>query len=114
MEHAHCTTTIREPWNKGALVAQKAPSKLKKIRAIRVRLQLASRHRDLALFNPAIDNKLLRARRSRQLLEAEHVVGEHVRLSLGYRHAHCCRGHLDMAPVIDRPGTVTARLDYAR
>jgi len=39
MEHAHCTTTIREPWNKGALVAQKAPSKLKKIRAIRVRLQ---------------------------------------------------------------------------
>jgi integrase len=58
MEYAHCTTTIREPWNKGKLVGQKAPFKLKEIRAIRVRLQLASRHRDLALFNLAIDSKL--------------------------------------------------------
>ena len=58
MEHAHCTTTIREPWNKGKLVGQKAPFKLKEIWAIRVRLQLASRHRDLALFNLAIDSKL--------------------------------------------------------
>ena len=58
MEHAHCTTTIREPWNKGKLVGQKAPLKLKEIWAIRVRLQLASRHRDLALFNLAIDSKL--------------------------------------------------------
>jgi hypothetical protein len=49
MQHAHCTTTIREPWNKGKLVGQKAPFKLKEIWAIRVRLQLASRHRDLAL-----------------------------------------------------------------
>jgi integrase len=32
--------------------------KLKEIWAIRVRLQLASRHRDLALFNLAIDGKL--------------------------------------------------------
>jgi len=58
MEHVHCTTTIREPWNKGKLVGQKAPFKLKEIWAIRVRLQLASRHRDLALFNLAIDSKL--------------------------------------------------------
>jgi len=58
MEHAHCTTTIHEPWNKGKLVGQKAPFKLKEIWAIRVRLQLASRHRDLALFNLAIDSKL--------------------------------------------------------
>jgi hypothetical protein len=58
MEHIHCTTTIREPWNKGKLVGQKAPFKLKEIWAIRVRLQLASRHRDLALFNLAIDSKL--------------------------------------------------------
>lgn len=27
-EHAHYTTTIREPWNKGKLVGQKAGSKL--------------------------------------------------------------------------------------
>ncbi len=25
MEHVHCTTTIREPWNKGKLVGQRAP-----------------------------------------------------------------------------------------
>src|ERR1700731_3883606 len=58
MQHAHSTTTIREPWKKGELVGQKAPFKLKEIWAIRVRLQLANRHRDLALFNLAIDSKL--------------------------------------------------------
>ena len=56
--HVHCTTTIREPWNKGKLVGQKAPFKLKDIWAIRVRLQLANRRRELALFNLAIDSKL--------------------------------------------------------
>jgi integrase len=58
MDHAHSTTTIREPWNKGKLVGQKAPLKLKEIWAIRVRLQLANRCRELALFNLAIDSKL--------------------------------------------------------
>src|SRR5580658_8725687 len=52
----HCTTTIREPRNKGKLVGQKAPLKLKEIWAIRVRLQLANRRRELALFNLAIDS----------------------------------------------------------
>lgn len=46
------------PWNKGRLVGQKAPLKLKEIWAIRIRLQLAERIRDLALFNLAIDSKL--------------------------------------------------------
>ncbi|MCG7601584.1 tyrosine-type recombinase/integrase [Halomonas sp. McH1-25] len=50
--------TIREPWNKGKLVGQKAPLRLKDIWAIRVRLQLAGKPRDLALFNLAIDSKL--------------------------------------------------------
>jgi hypothetical protein len=58
MEHTHCATSIREPWNKGKLVGQKAPFKLKEIWAIRVRLQLANCHRDLALFNLAIDSEL--------------------------------------------------------
>jgi integrase len=58
VEHSHCATTVREPWNKGKLVGQKAPLKLKEVWAIRVRLQLASCHRDLALFNLAIDSKL--------------------------------------------------------
>ncbi len=47
-----------EPWNKGKLVGQKAPLRLRDIWAIRVRLQLASRTRDLALFNLGIDRKL--------------------------------------------------------
>lgn len=48
----------REPWNKGRLVGQKAPLRLKDIWAIRVRLQLAERTRELALFNLAVDSKL--------------------------------------------------------
>ncbi len=46
------------PWNKGKLVGQKPPLKLKEIWAIRIRLQLANRIRDLALFNLVIDSKL--------------------------------------------------------
>ena len=48
----------REPWNKGKIVGQKAPFKLKDNRALRVRLQLAGRVLDLALFNLGIDSKL--------------------------------------------------------
>ena len=44
------------PWNKGKLIGQKPPLKLKEIWAIRIRLQLANRIRDLALFNLAIDS----------------------------------------------------------
>ena len=48
----------REPWNKGKLVGQKTPLKLKEIWAIRIRLQLGLKTRDLALFNLALDSKL--------------------------------------------------------
>ena len=48
----------RIPWNKGKLTGQKPPFKLKEIWAIRIRLQLSNRIRDLALFNLAIDSKL--------------------------------------------------------
>jgi integrase len=58
MEIVALTSTTREPWNKGKLVGQKTPFKLKEIWAIRVRLQIARRCRDLALFNLAIDSKL--------------------------------------------------------
>ena len=44
--------------NKGRLVGQKAPLKLRDIWAIRIRLQISARARDLALFNLAIDSKL--------------------------------------------------------
>jgi integrase len=50
--------TRREPWNKGKLVGQKSPLRLKDIWAIRIRLQLAQRARELALFNLAVDSKL--------------------------------------------------------
>ena len=46
------------PWNKGKLLGQKPPLKLKEIWAIRIRLQLLHRARELALFNLAIDSKL--------------------------------------------------------
>ena len=46
------------PWNKGRLIGPKPPLKLREIWAIRIRLQLAQRARDLALFNLAIDSKL--------------------------------------------------------
>ena len=46
------------PWNKGKLVGQKPPLKLKEIWSIRIRLQITNRIRDLALFNLAIDSKL--------------------------------------------------------
>ena len=46
------------PWNKSRLIGQKKPLKLKEIWAIRIRLQLLHKIRDLALFNLAIDSKL--------------------------------------------------------
>ena len=52
------TETQRAPWNKGKIVGQKAPLKLKEIWAIRFRLQESGRPRELALFNLAIDSKL--------------------------------------------------------
>ena len=58
MEQLHSNAPHREPWNKGKLVGQKSPLKLKDIWAIRVRLQLSDRTRDLALFDLAIDSKL--------------------------------------------------------
>ncbi len=48
----------RAPWNKGRLTGQKRPLKPKDVWAIRVRLQLKHRERDLALFNLAIDSTL--------------------------------------------------------
>jgi integrase len=46
------------PWNKDRLIGQKRPLRPKEVWAIRVRLQLEQRRRDLALFNLAIDSKL--------------------------------------------------------
>jgi integrase len=58
MQYRYHTKKSHVPWNKGKLVGQKPPLKLKEIWAIRIRLQLANNLRDLALFNLAIDSKL--------------------------------------------------------
>src|SRR5437588_8353907 len=58
MEASTKTTGRVTPWNKGKLFGQKPPLKLKEIWAIRIRLQLGHRARELALFNLAIDSKL--------------------------------------------------------
>jgi hypothetical protein len=39
------------PWNKGKLIGQKLPLKLKEIWSIRIRLQMDKEIRELALFN---------------------------------------------------------------
>ena len=46
------------PWNKGKLTGQKSPLKLHEVWAIRIRLQIANKKRDLALFNLALGSKL--------------------------------------------------------
>jgi integrase len=55
-----CTNGPRthQPWNKGKLVGQKAPLKPREVWAIRTRLQMESRTRELALFDLGIDSKL--------------------------------------------------------
>jgi len=66
------------PWNKGKLIKQKPPLKRKEIWAIRIRLQIAQKVRDLALFNLAIDSKLracdLVKIRVMDVAHGEHVV----------------------------------------
>ena len=58
METINHAAVHHVPWNKGKLVGQKAPLKPREIWAIRIRLQLQSNARELALFNLAIDSKL--------------------------------------------------------
>ena len=50
--------SYRVPWNKGKIVGQEAPFRIKDIWALRVRLQMDNRVRELALFNLGIDSKL--------------------------------------------------------
>ncbi len=65
------------PCNKGKLIGQKPPLNLKEIWAIRIRLQLDHRARELALFNLAIDSKLrgcdLGGLHVRDLFQGSHV-----------------------------------------
>lgn len=64
-------------WNRGVIVGQKSPFNLKEIWAIRVRLQLQHRVRELAMFDLALDSKLracdLVKMRVRDICRGEHV-----------------------------------------
>lgn len=46
------------PWNKGKLIGPKPPLQTKHVWAIRSKLQMEGRTRELAMFNLAIDSKL--------------------------------------------------------
>jgi hypothetical protein len=59
--HVHSESdsqVTQQPWNKGKLTGAKPPLRPKHVWAVRTRLQLLKRFRDLALFNLAIDSKL--------------------------------------------------------
>jgi hypothetical protein len=99
-----------EPSNKGKLVGQKAPLRLKEIWAIRIRLQLAERTRELALFNLAVDSKLrscdLVTLRVRDITHGERIAARAIVMqqcsvcgtSLTHRH-ELCAGDLDFTLV---------------
>jgi integrase len=56
--HSEPDSQVTQPWNKGKLTGAKPPLRPKHVWAVRTRLQLLKRFRDLALFNLAIDSKL--------------------------------------------------------
>jgi integrase len=56
--HGEPDGQIAQPCNKGKLTGAKPPLRPKHVWAVRTRLQLANRVRDLALFDVAIDSKL--------------------------------------------------------
>lgn len=58
MHHVDLPSTDDSRWNRAKVVGQKVSFKPREIWATPIRLQLAGRSRDLALFNLAIDSKL--------------------------------------------------------
>ena len=57
-DNSELPTLKRIPWNKGKLIGAKPPLRQKHVWAIRTKLQIEQRTRDLAMFNLAIDSKL--------------------------------------------------------
>ncbi len=65
MSMTNTDTTTRQtcrpahvPWNKGRLIGQRPPLKVRAVWAVRSRLQQRRSGRDLAMFNLAVDSKL--------------------------------------------------------
>jgi site-specific recombinase XerC len=84
------TTGRTTPWNKGKILGQKPPLTLKEIWAIRIRLQLDRRVRELALFNLAIDSKLrgcdLVGLRVHDIVQGSHVAARAVVMQRKTQH----------------------------
>lgn len=57
-DHKNADTIGRVPWNKDKLIGSKPPLRPKHVWAIRTKLQIEGRIRDLAMFKLAIDSKL--------------------------------------------------------
>ena len=105
MDASTKTTGCVTPWNKGKLLGQKPPLKLKEIWAIRIRLQLDHRTRELALFNLAIDSKLrgcdLVALRFHDMAKA--VISPAARLSCRRKHSGQCNSRSPTKRGMRRP-----------
>ncbi len=56
--HSRIDSRVTRPWNKDKFSGAKPPLSPKHVWAVRTRLQLLERLRDLALFNLAIESKL--------------------------------------------------------
>ncbi|KZX60281.1 integrase [Halioglobus sp. HI00S01] len=54
----HQATCKRTAWNRGLIIGQKRPLKLRGIWEIRIRLKIPQNTRNLAMFNLALDSKL--------------------------------------------------------
>ena len=72
-EHVTVPAPRRTPWNKGKLTGAKPPLRPKHVWAIRTKLQVTGRKRDLALFNLAIDSKLRGCDLERDHLRLKHI-----------------------------------------
>ncbi len=57
-ENLPAVRPAKRAWNRGRIIGQKRPLLPRHVWAIRVRLEIAAKTRDLALFNLAIDSKL--------------------------------------------------------
>lgn len=88
--------TNSSPWNKGKLVGQKSPLRLRDMWGIGIRVELAAKVRDLALFDMAIDSKLracdLTKLRVRDVAHGTHVSSRAIVMQQNMREAARRRG----------------------
>jgi len=108
-----CTTTphTHTPWKKCKLVGQKAPLKPQEVWATRVRLQMESRPRELALFDLSIDSKL----RACDLVKLRVCHGDRATqgrlLAVSSFGSHCSVADRFVAPYIGPGSAICGQID---